>query len=292
MFAGIVEQMVPVVSVTKTPGKTASIRLDLGRFAKGVKVGASVSVNGVCLTVTRKNRSVVVFDVIEETLRVTNLGELVRASRVNVERGLLLSDRIDGHLVSGHIDGTGRIARIKPMADSSVKVWIQAGPELQSMMIQKGSVAVDGISLTIVDVTKDSFSVCLIPRTLDKTTLGQKKVGDSVNIETDLIAKYLRSFVGHAAPPGKAQPQGPPYVCVCGKFSDNRDRAGHECLPNFQVYARGMPESKCYARSAASKDTSLPLDGCIPRDVPSSPRSARFRPVRGCGPPSVLLCDM
>jgi len=195
MFAGIVEQLAPVISVTKPQAKSASIELDLGKFGEKVRLGGSISVNGVCLTVTRKHKGVVAMDVIEETLRVTDLGQLAKGSRVNVERALLPSDRIDGHLVTGHVDGTGRISRTTHMADGSVKMWIRAGTELSSMMVRKGSVAVDGVSLTLVDVMEDSFSICLIPRTLTVTTLGRKKQGDLVNIEVDMIGKYVRKFV-------------------------------------------------------------------------------------------------
>lgn len=195
MFSGIVERTVPVVSIVNTAGKSETIQVDLGASAKGVKIGGSISVNGVCLTVTRKKKTVVAFDVIEETLRVTNLGQLTKGSRVNIERGLRFSDSIDGHLVSGHIDGTGQITSVIPMADSSVKLWIQARAELLAMMVPKGSIALDGISLTLVDVATDSFSVCLIPTTLTKTTLGRKKAGDLVNVEIDLIGKYLKKFV-------------------------------------------------------------------------------------------------
>ena len=124
MFAGIVEKLASVVSVAKPHGKTAPIKLNLGRLGKAVRIGDSVCINGVCLTVTSKRKGIICFDVIEETLRVTNLGELVRGSRVNIERSLLLSDRIGGHLVTGHVDGTGKIARLEHMADGSVRTWI------------------------------------------------------------------------------------------------------------------------------------------------------------------------
>jgi len=195
MFAGIVERLVPVVSFERRPGRTARISLDLGTYARGIRLGNSVAVNGTCLTVTAIRKSVVSFDVIEETLRLTNLGKLAKDTRVNVERGLSLGDRIDGHLVTGHIDGTGKIIGMRRLEDGSVKVTTQVRPRLASMMVKKGSVAVDGVSLTIVDVTSNSFSVCLIPRTLSITTLGRKRAGDSVNIEVDLIAKYVKRFL-------------------------------------------------------------------------------------------------
>jgi len=195
MFSGIVEKLGRVVSVTKNPGKSALIKVAVGKLAKGVRVGDSVCVNGVCLTVTGRSRGVVLFDAIEETLRVTNLGELRKGSRVDIERSIMPTDRIGGHFVTGHIDGVGKIVKIEKEADASVKMWIESAPELTGMMIRKGSVAVDGISLTLVDVAADRFSVCLIPHTLSVTTLGQKTEGDSVNLEVDMIGKYVRKYL-------------------------------------------------------------------------------------------------
>jgi riboflavin synthase len=194
MFSGIVEKMAPVVSITKR-SKSALIQMDLGKLANGTKIGDSICVNGVCLTVTKKRKESVSFDVIDETLRVTNLGELIKGSKVNVERSLLLTDRIGGHLVSGHVDGVGKIAKIEQPAEDSVKLWIKTRADLLSSMIPKGSVAVDGISLTLVDVGESRFSVCLIPHTLSITTLGHKTEGDSVNLEVDAIAKYVRKYL-------------------------------------------------------------------------------------------------
>ena len=195
MFSGIVEKLGRVVSVTKNPGKSALIKVAVGKLAKGVRVGDSVCVNGVCLTVTGRSRGVVLFDAIEETLRVTNLGELRKGSRVDIERSIMPTDRIGGHFVTGHIDGVGKIMKIEKEVDASVKMWIESAPEFTGMMIRKGSVAVDGISLTLVDVAADRFSVCLIPHTLSVTTLGHKTEGDSVNLEVDMIGKYVRKYL-------------------------------------------------------------------------------------------------
>ena len=194
MFSGIVERMVRVVSVTKVPGKSALIKLAVGKLTSGVRVGDSICLNGVCLTVTGRSKGVVSFDAIEETLRVTNLGELTKGSRVNVERSLLVTDRIGGHFVTGHVDGVGRIVKIDEEGQDSVKMWIEVAPDLTGMMIRKGSVAVDGISLTLVDVAAKQFSVCLIPHTLSITTLGYKGAGDSVNLEVDMLGKYVRKY--------------------------------------------------------------------------------------------------
>lgn len=195
MFAGIVEQLATVISTSKPPGKPASIQLKLGALGKDVRKGESLCVNGVCLTVTSNLKGIVSLSVIEETLRVTNLSLLVKGTKVNIERSLRASDRISGHFVSGHIDGIGRITRIEQMSDGSVKTWISTGTGLTSMMIPKGSVAVDGISLTLVDVKENSFSICLIPHTLSTTTLGYKTEGATVNIEVDMIGKYVRKAI-------------------------------------------------------------------------------------------------
>ena len=176
------------------------IQLDLGGLATGLKIGESISVNGVCLTITRKRGQYVLVEVIEETLRVTTLGELVEGSKANVERALRLSGRLDGHLVTGHVDGTGKVAGLEQMSDRSLKLWVQTGNEIAEMMIRKGSVALDGVSLTIVDTRRNEFSVCLIPRTISMTTLGHKKVGDWVNIEVDMIGKYVKKFTEQIQP--------------------------------------------------------------------------------------------
>jgi len=196
MFTGIVEQLAPVVSLEKPDSKsTTSIRINLGKLANGTKRGDSVCINGVCLTATSKRKDIVSFDVIEETLRVTNLGNLATGSRVNIERSLRPNGRIAGHFVTGHIDKTGTIAIVEKEQDESLKMFIETDPDLLPLIAPKGSVAVDGVSLTVVDVTKNSFSVCLIPTTLTVTTLGYKTKGDSVNIEADMIGKYVRRYL-------------------------------------------------------------------------------------------------
>jgi len=194
MFSGIVEKTVPVVSIRKR-SKSALIHIDLGKLVRDTKIGDSISINGVCLTVTKKRKGTVSFDVIDETLRVTNLGELTKGSMVNIERSLRLADRIGGHLVSGHVDGVGKIVKIEQPAEDSAKLWVEAKSDLLSSMIAKGSVAVDGISLTLVDVGENRFSVCLIPHTMSATTLGRKTEGDSVNLEVDAIGKYVRKYL-------------------------------------------------------------------------------------------------
>ena len=197
MFSGIVEKLVPVLAITNKPGEIRSIKLRLGKSR--VRVGDSVCVNGVCLTVSSKRGDQASFDVMTETLDVTNLGELVNGSKVNVEKSLRLTDVVGGHFVTGHIDGTGKIVGVERFPDGSVKTTIEASKDLTATMIRKGSVAVDGISLTLVDVKEGKFSICLIPHTLSITTLGYKKVGDTVNIEADMLGKYVRATIQNMA---------------------------------------------------------------------------------------------
>lgn len=195
MFTGIIEKHAPVVAISKPHRECLTLTVDFGGVSKNVKIGDSIALNGVCLTVTRKRKGVFSFDVMEETLRRTNLGKLKKKSKVNVERSLRLSDRINGHLVSGHIDGIGNVAKLEKLDDGSVKMWIEVSPDVAAMMITKGSVAVDGVSLTLVDVTTHAFSVCLIPHTLSKTTLGQVSPGSTLNVEIDFFAKFAKKFL-------------------------------------------------------------------------------------------------
>jgi riboflavin synthase len=152
--------------------------------------GSSICVNGVCLTVISSNPSTIFFDVVPETLSRSTLGSLKAGSRVNLESSLRADGRLDGHIVQGHVDGQGRVRRIERSSDG--QVWTFAvGPELMPFIIAKGSVAVDGVSLTIARVEADAFSVALIPTTLERTTLGGLRVGDAVNIETDILARTV-----------------------------------------------------------------------------------------------------
>jgi len=194
MFTGIVEKYAPVAAVSEPQGGCLTVEVDLGGLSKSLKIGDSAAINGVCLTATRKRRNIVSFDVMEETLHRTNLGRLKKKSKVNVERSLRLSDRIDGHIVTGHIDGTGNVTKLDYLDDGSAKMWIEVGAGLAAMMIPKGAVAVDGVSLTLVDVDNTSFSVCLIPHTLHKTTLGHAQNGTTLNVEVDFFAKYAKKF--------------------------------------------------------------------------------------------------
>ena len=170
------------------------IYLDMGPLAKHLRLGHSIAVNGACLTVVEKKEEVVAFEAIQETVERTNLGGLQVGDTVNVERSLRLGGRLEGHLVQGHIDGTGKVVKLEEVVGST-KIWVKPSSNLAKMMISKGSVSLDGISLTIVDVQKDSFSVCLIPHTLRTTTLSSAVIGRIVNIEVDVIGKWIERLL-------------------------------------------------------------------------------------------------
>lgn len=190
MFTGLVQSLATVESlVPEDPGVRLVIADSLvaGRAA----VGDSIAISGCCLTVVAVNGDTLAFEVGPETLDRTTLGRLTPGDHVNIETSLCLGDELGGHLVSGHIDGVGVIARREDHAEWS-NFWIDAPGELMRQMASKGSVAVDGVSLTLVEVENDRFSVALIPHTLKVTTLGARQVGDRVNLETDLLAKYVQ----------------------------------------------------------------------------------------------------
>lgn len=191
MFTGIVESMGTIIGTSRLRGRTYSLRIDFGKIIRTLRVGDSVAVNGVCLTLVGKRGTAGSFEVIRETLTRTNLGKVERGSKVNIERSMTLKDRISGHLVTGHVDGTGEICSIDTQYDGSSKLSISANQRLTSMMVEKGAVALDGVSLTLVEVSEHLFSVCLIPHTLASTTLGTRHIGDVVNIEADCIGKYV-----------------------------------------------------------------------------------------------------
>jgi riboflavin synthase len=195
MFTGIIEGLGKVNYVSRNKNKNARaslrIRIDLGRLSRSLKSGSSISVNGACLTITRLHNHEANFDLIEETTKRTCLNLLKVRDKVNLERSLKLGDRIEGHLVLGHIDGVGKIDKILKYK-SQTKIWLKVkDTKLLDSIVPKGSVAIDGISLTIVDTTRDKISVALIPHTLTHTTLGYKAEGDYVNLETDILGKYI-----------------------------------------------------------------------------------------------------
>ena len=188
MFTGLVESLGEIRDVI-VAGDGTDLVVAAG-IGSELTVGESVAVNGACLTVVERGRDTFRFQAGPETLRRTNLGQLRVGDRVNLERSVRLGDRLGGHIVQGHIDGLGKIAD-RQRAGEWETVWFACPAELALQMVRKGSIAVDGVSLTLVEVLADRFSVALIPHTLVQTTLGFKKVGDAVNLETDIIAKYV-----------------------------------------------------------------------------------------------------
>ena len=193
MFTGIVKGTGMVTSVLKSKrGAETIIRVRLGKFGRGLKRGDSVCINGACLTATKLSKDEAEFEMIAETIRRTNLGHIKAGEMVNIERSLRVGDRLEGHFVLGHVDGTGIIEKIQKMATETI-IWIKLDKGLAKLLVPKGSIAVDGISLTVVGVEADRISISLIPHTLKVTTLGVKRKGDRVNVETDMLGKYVRS---------------------------------------------------------------------------------------------------
>ncbi len=192
MFTGIVEGVGKIHALQKKTKNRSAVKLtvDLGRHAKGLKVGQSVALNGVCLTVTGISKSECNFELIDETTKKTDLGNLKVGGIVNIERSLRVGDRLEGHFVLGHIDGVGTIKKIEKLP-KEIKIWFEIPKHLARFVVQKGSIALDGISLTVVDVKKNLASVCLIPHTVQVTNFQTRKVGDKINIETDILGKYL-----------------------------------------------------------------------------------------------------
>jgi riboflavin synthase len=193
MFTGIIEEMGSVKALRHEAG-AARLAVSASRVLGGTAPGDSICVNGVCLTVVEMDKSGFSADVAVETLKVTNLGELKTGTKVNLERALQLSARIGGHLVSGHVDAVGRI-REKREEGNGWRIFIDAPDTVLRYVIKKGSIAIDGISLTVADVDKKGFSIAMIPHTAKLTTLGFKSAGDSINLETDLIGKYVERLL-------------------------------------------------------------------------------------------------
>ncbi|MDR0869709.1 MAG: riboflavin synthase [Planctomycetaceae bacterium] len=193
MFSGIVESLGKVSAVISEPPGCRLI-VEEPNIAAAVNVADSIAVNGCCLTVIEKNDKTFTFQCGPETLARTNIGQLISGSPVNLERALALGDRLGGHFVSGHIDGQASLTKIDNFGDYQ-DYYFTVPPELAAQMASKGSVAVDGVSLTLVRCEKNLFSVALIPYTLKVTTLGSRKIGDKVNIETDLLAKYVQRLL-------------------------------------------------------------------------------------------------
>ncbi len=194
MFTGIVEGLGKIVKFDKkTKNRSAAkMKISLGKLANGLKVGDSVAINGVCLTAVSIARNIAEFEMVGETIKKTNLGSLESGDKVNIECSLKVGDRIEGHFVLGHIDCVGIITKLEKQSDQ-IKIWIELPKELSKYVTQKGSITIDGISLTVVDKLKNKFSVSIIPHTMKTTNLISKKIGDKVNIETDILGKYILS---------------------------------------------------------------------------------------------------
>lgn len=208
MFTGIVEERGVVREIAPT-------RLSVGcrTVTADATEGASIAVNGACLTVIERSEEHLAFDVSEETLRRTSFIRLREGDPVNLERPLTLSSRLGGHLVQGHVDGVGEVAAIDRTPDGGAWITVRAPETITRYLVEKGSVCVDGVSLTIAARDADAFGVALIPHTLEVTTFGSAEVGDPVNLEADVIAKYVEALLQHTGSGGEGEraTEGPPH---------------------------------------------------------------------------------
>jgi len=201
MFTGIVEEQGRVRSITPNAGG-AQLVIEASTVLDDVELGASIAVNGCCLTVTDFDATSFAADAVIETLARTNLGDLAAGDPVNLERPLRLADRLGGHLVQGHVDATGAVRDRAPQPDGSELVTIEAPDDVLRYVVHKGSITVDGVSLTVARVDDDAFAIALIPHTLAVTTLDARPVGARVNLEVDLVAKYVEALVARTAGTG------------------------------------------------------------------------------------------
>ncbi len=193
MFTGIIEEIGKIKAIQRN-GSNSFIIIEAKKVLEDVHIGDSIAVNGVCLTVTKTEGSIFQADVMNETLNRSSLGSLRQGSVVNLERAMSANGRFGGHIVSGHIDGTGTIRDIK---NDGIAIWytISASPEIMRYIVEKGSIAIDGISLTVARVTAGDFSVSVIPHTAEVTILSTKSKGDTVNLENDIIGKYVEKLI-------------------------------------------------------------------------------------------------
>ncbi len=195
MFTGIVEELGTVASIVKHDGG-ARINIDCSRVLTDVTLGASIAVNGCCLTVVEYTDATWAADCVTETLDRTSLGALEAGSRVNLERPVRLEDRLGGHIVQGHVDGVGTLEKRDELADGSRRLRFSVPAQLLRYIVEKGSITVDGISLTVASLTDEGFEIAVIPHTLSVTSLGTKEVGGVVNLEVDVLAKYVERLLG------------------------------------------------------------------------------------------------
>lgn len=209
MFTGIVEERGVVRRIDPT-------RLSIGcrTVTADTSLGASIAVNGVCLTVVERSDDALSFDLSEETLRRTSFSRVREGDPVNLERPVTLSSRLGGHLVQGHVDGVGEVLAFERLGDGNAWLSVRAPEPLMRYLVEKGSVSVDGVSLTVASLDGDAFGVALIPHTLDATTLGTVEVGDPVNLEVDVIAKYVEALLDD-------EPGRPPVAVPDGREEDD-----------------------------------------------------------------------
>jgi len=202
MFTGLIEAIC-TVKTAQAGAKAMLLTVDLGDLASDAKIGGSIAINGVCLTIAKMAGSSATFEISGETLAKSTLSRLRAGSKVNAESALKATGRFGGHFVQGHIDGTATVKSIERHGEFA-DIRFAAGPELLGQMVVKGSVAVDGVSLTIAAMDRDSFTVAVIPQTIKGTTLGTAKIGDLVNIETDIIVKTIKKQLENILPQGGA----------------------------------------------------------------------------------------
>lgn len=205
MFTGIIEEKGRIVSIRRGM-KSSVLQIEGNRIFGDLKIGDSVAVNGVCLTVTSMANGSFTADVMSETLNRSSLGELKVNSAVNLERAMAADGRFGGHIVSGHIDGTGTISKIE-RDDNAVWYTIKAPEKLMRYIVEKGSIAIDGISLTVAKTSREAFSVSIIPHTIQETILDTKGVGSIVNLENDIVGKYIERFLTWPAEEEKPEEQ-------------------------------------------------------------------------------------
>lgn len=193
MFTGIIEEIGTILQREETANRCA-LTISAKKVLTDTKIGDSIAVNGVCLTVTDFKKDSFTADVMPETLRRSSLGQLKTGSAVNLERAMAADGRFGGHIVAGHIDGTGKISSLRPEGNA-VLVTVSTTPDLLRYIVEKGSIAIDGISLTVANVTRSDFTVSLIPHTGEETTLLKHRPGEIVNLETDIIGKYVEKLI-------------------------------------------------------------------------------------------------
>ena len=192
MYTGIITGTGKIKKIEKNTKNQSAIKVlvDLGKNSRGLKIGQSVALNGVCLSATNISKNNCMFEMIDETMKKTDLGNLKVGSLINIERSLKVGERLEGHFVLGHVDGVAIITKIE-QKPKEVKIWFKIPKKLTKYVVQKGSIALDGISLTVVDAKNDLASVCIIPHTMKITNFKTKKIGDKLNIETDVLGKYI-----------------------------------------------------------------------------------------------------